>query len=93
MNTVCLDATYWETYASGIVHSCGTDVNHCVQIVGVDTSEKYWKVRNTWGTEWGEDGYIRIALGSNTCAIATDPTYSKVSKALDPTSYNFEPVV
>ena len=37
-------------------------------------------------------GYIRIALGSNTCAIATDPTYSKVSKALDPTSYNFEPV-
>ena len=87
-----MDATYWETYASGIVHSCGTDVNHCVQIVGLDTSEKYWKVRNTWGTEWGEDGYIRIALGSNTCAIATDPTYSKVSKALDPTSYNFEPV-
>ena len=30
--SVCIDASEWETYQSGVVASCGSDVNHCVQV-------------------------------------------------------------
>jgi len=77
--SVCLDASSWSTYTSGILKVCGDSVDHCVQAVGVDTSGGYWKVRNSWGTSWGEDGFIRLAYGSNTCDITNDPTYVDVS--------------
>jgi C1A family cysteine protease len=51
-------------------------VDHCVQAVGVDTDNDYWIVRNSWGTDWGLSGYIYLKLGSNTCRIAYDPTYT-----------------
>jgi C1A family cysteine protease len=75
--SVCVDASKWNSYRGGIVSSCGNRVDHCVQAVGVDTSSTggYWKVRNSWGTSWGESGYIRLAYGQNTCAITNDPTY------------------
>ncbi len=73
--SVCADASEWSSYVSGIVTSCGTDVDHCIQVVGVNTDEGYWKVRNSWGTSWGESGFIRLATGENMCMIAYDPTY------------------
>ncbi len=80
--SVCVDASKWNTYRGGIVTKCGKRVDHCVQAVGVDTNTNgYWKVRNSWGTSWGEDGYIRLAYGKNTCAIASDPIYTAVVKA------------
>jgi len=77
--SVCVDATTWNSYNGGIMTSCGTRINHCVQAVGVDTAS-YWKVRNSWGTSWGESGYIRLAYGKNTCGITNDPTYATVKK-------------
>lgn len=59
--------------------TCGKSVDHCVQATGVDTSS-YWKVRNSWGTSWGESGFIRLKYGANTCAITNDPTYAVVAK-------------
>jgi Ca2+-dependent lipid-binding protein len=47
-----------------------------VQIVGVNTDEGYWKIRNNWGQDWGESGYIRLALGMNLCGITTDPHFT-----------------
>jgi C1A family cysteine protease len=80
--SVCLDASNWNSYNGGIMKNCGNRVDHCVQAVGVDTSTNgYWKVRNSWGTRWGEGGYIRLAYGSNTCDITNDPTYADVSRA------------
>jgi hypothetical protein len=80
--SVCLDANTWNSYTGGIMKACGTSVDHCVQAVGVDASSGgYWKVRNSWGTSWGESGYIRLAYGSNTCDITNDPTHVTVSKA------------
>ena len=66
---VAADATTWVTYQEGILSNCGTNVNHPVQVVGIDADGNY-KLRNTWGTDWGENGYIRIAAG-NTCGIAS----------------------
>jgi C1A family cysteine protease len=79
--SVCLDASTWNSYTGGIVSVCGKSVDHCVQAVGVDASTGgYWKVRNSWGTSWGEAGFIRLAYGKNTCAITNDPTYVSVKK-------------
>ncbi len=80
--SVCLDASSWSSYTGGIMSTCGTSVDHCVQAVGVDTSAStpYWKVRNQWGTSWGESGYIQLRYGQNTCDITNDPTHVTVAK-------------
>jgi C1A family cysteine protease len=39
--------------------------NHAIDIVGWDDARKAWHVRNSWGTSWGEDGYIWVKYGSN----------------------------
>ena len=80
---VCLDATNWNTYKRGVLRVCGQQITHCVQAVGVDTSSSsggYWKLRNSWGKQWGQDGYILISYGANTCHITYNPTYTKVEK-------------
>jgi len=79
--SVCLDAESWNSYTGGIMSVCGKSVDHCVQAVGVyPVTGGYWKVRNSWGTSWGESGFIRLAYGANTCDITNDPTYTTVSK-------------
>eukprot|EP00518_Triparma_eleuthera_P004172 CAMPEP_0182455452 /NCGR_PEP_ID=MMETSP1319-20130603/1608_1 /TAXON_ID=172717 /ORGANISM="Bolidomonas pacifica, Strain RCC208" /LENGTH=319 /DNA_ID=CAMNT_0024653511 /DNA_START=19 /DNA_END=978 /DNA_ORIENTATION=+ len=74
--SICVDAESWQTYTSGVVTSatCGTSVDHCVQVVGYESNNNYWIVRNSWATSWGEQGYIYVAEGENACAIASDAT-------------------
>ena len=84
--SICIDAEEsFIKYKSGVYNGpCSSDVwkqNHCVSIVGYDVEEKYWLVRNTWGTGWGEDGYIRMAMGSNLCGITNEATIANVTKA------------
>lgn len=79
--SVCVDASGWSSYVSGVVTVCTSTPNHCVQAVGVNTEESisspaYWILRNSWGSSWGESGYIRIEYGSDLCAITTNPTYT-----------------
>jgi len=76
--SVCVDANSWNSYTGGIMTVCGQSVDHCVQAVGVDVDGGYWKVRNSWDTNWGESGFIRLAYGKNTCAITSDPTFVTV---------------
>jgi hypothetical protein len=74
--SVCVAAEDWYSYTGGVLRSCSGGVDHCVQAVGY-TSD-YWIVRNSWGSSWGEAGYIFIARGSDLCLIAdyvTYPTY------------------
>jgi len=73
--SVCLAAEAFQTYHSGILKRCAGQVDHCVQAVGYDDTENYWIVRNSWNTNWGEQGYIRIEQGENLCKIANDVTY------------------
>jgi len=77
--SICLDASTWSSYVSGIITTCGMEVDHCVQAVGMNLAEDYWIVRNSWGTEWGNEGYIFLESGSNMCNIAYDPKYVDVS--------------
>ena len=78
--SICLDASSWSSYVSGIITTCGMAVDHCVQAVGINMDEGYWIVRNSWGTEWGNEGYIWLQSGTNMCNIAYDPTYVDVTK-------------
>jgi len=75
--SVSVDATTWNSYTGGVMSSCGQSTNHAVQAVGVDNSSTgYWKVRNSWGTGWGESGFIRLKYGQNTCNIAYRASYT-----------------
>jgi len=73
--SVCVAADAFQTYRSGILKSCPGSIDHCVQAVGYDTTDNYWIVRNSWGTNWGEQGYIRIEMGRNLCQINQDATF------------------
>lgn len=62
--SVSVDAN-WESYHSGVFSGCSklrSDINHQVLLAGYakENGEKYWLVQNSWGTDWGEDGYIRL---------------------------------
>jgi len=83
--SVCLATGGWQTYSSGILTAatCGTSVDHCVQVVGYNTGSaqgKYWIVRNSWDTDWGIQGYIYVQLGTNACDIAGEVTYVHTKK-------------
>jgi C1A family cysteine protease len=68
------DRSYFQTYKSGILDnptSCGTSLNHGVTLVGYGTEsgKDYWLVRNSWGTTWGDKGYVKLVRGHNMCGI------------------------
>jgi len=56
------------SYKSGIYkHTSGGVLGgHAVKIVGfgVENGTQYWKVANSWGPAWGEQGHFRIAIGN-----------------------------
>jgi len=72
--SICVDASHWSSYRGGVMRStqCGRSTDHCVQLVGYDTtaSVPYWIVRNSWGTGWGIQGYIQLEMYKDTCAMA-----------------------
>jgi len=74
--SVCVDAAPWQYYNGGVLKACGMQVDHCVQVVGYmnQSSIPVWIVRNSWGEDWGEQGYIWIEQGKNLCDIAGDVT-------------------
>jgi len=81
------DTRYFQSYANGILTStsCGTNLDHGVLIVGygVENGISYWLVKNSWGTTWGEDGYVKIARSESTndpgiCGIAMMASFPTV---------------
>ena len=64
---VAVDASNWSSYSSGVLRKCEKNVNHAVTLVGL-TAKGEWRVQNSWGTSWGEKGYITLAP-KNTCGI------------------------
>lgn len=64
--SVTVDATNWSRYGGGVFNNCAASINHAVLLVGVN--DQGWKIKNSWGTGWGEAGFIRLA-GGNTCGL------------------------
>jgi len=79
--SICLNANSFDFYSGGVLHGkCSgawADMDHCVQLVGYDAtaSTPYWKVRNSWGSSWGESGFIRLPMGVNACGVANEATF------------------
>jgi C1A family cysteine protease len=71
------DQSAFQFYSGGILTgSCGTQLDHSVLAVGY-TSD-YWKVKNSWGSGWGESGYVRLGTSGDKCGILDDASYPTV---------------
>jgi C1A family cysteine protease len=61
----------FQAYTSGVFDSPGDGgINHAVVLVGWNNDPGYWILRNSWGSGWGESGYMRIAYGSHSVGYA-----------------------
>lgn len=70
--SVVFNAAHLRHYKSGIIDDDASECNpaiqtHAVTLVGY--TPEYWIIRNSWGTDFGEDGYFRVKRGNNTCGI------------------------
>lgn len=80
--SIAVDAESWQFYNGGIIkNNCGTKLDHGVLIVGygVQKNINYWIVKNSWGKDWGMDGYVMVERGpDDMCGIDKYPISSVV---------------
>jgi len=81
----------FQGYKSGVLTgNCGSSLDHGVLTVGYGTlnGDDYWKVKNSWGTSWGMDGYILLTRNAGTfkksgeCGMLSEPSYPVVSESV-----------
>jgi C1A family cysteine protease len=77
------DKLCFQMYKSVVLNNtkCGTTLDHAVLSVGYGTDPvggDYWLLKNSWGSSWGEEGYIRIARveGDGICGIQMSPPFT-----------------
>ncbi|KAK8961803.1 hypothetical protein KSP40_PGU016560 [Platanthera guangdongensis] len=77
----------FQSYAGGIFTGpCDTKLDHAVTAIGYGTDAdgtKYWLVKNSWGTSWGNNGYIKmerdISSAEGLCGLAKQPSYPTIN--------------
>jgi len=76
------DQSTFQLYKSGVLTAaCGTNLDHGVLAVGygTDNGVNYWTVKNSWGPNWGEGGYIRLSRDvsqrQGQCGILSSASY------------------
>lgn len=81
------DQMNFQLYHGGILSkACGSKLDHGVLLVGFGTENgiDYWKVKNSWGPEWGEEGFVRLERGvtkDGECGIKLGAVYPMISSS------------
>jgi cathepsin L len=80
---------YFQFYKSGIlsISDCSNlleDIDHAIVVVGygynTTLQQSYWIIKNSWGTDWGEKGYLYLAKDAgNMCGVATMAYYAQLT--------------
>lgn len=69
--SAALNALPWQFYIGGILNNCENSMdslNHAAEIVGYNLGENpYYILKNSWGPDFGDNGYIYVAIGNNEC--------------------------
>jgi len=79
------DKLCFQLYKSGVMDNtnCGTTLDHAVLAAGYGTEngQDYWLVKNSWGSGWGENGYIKLAVvaGDGICGVQMGPLYPNLA--------------
>ncbi|XP_010466086.1 PREDICTED: probable cysteine protease RDL2 [Camelina sativa] len=83
----------FQLYKSGVMRgTCGISLDHGVVVVGYGSSsgEDYWIIRNSWGSNWGESGYVKLQRNINDsfgkCGVAMMASYP--TKSSFPSSFD-----
>merc|ERR1719484_278787 len=89
------DHQAFQFYSGGVLKkACGTQLDHGVLLVGYGESNgvKFWKVKNSWGSNWGAEGYIELERGTSPdgkageCGLLSQPSYPVVKSGPTPPS-------
>jgi len=80
------DQSAFQSYKSGIItKGCGTNLDHGILAVGYNSTEGYYLVKNSWGSSWGDKGYLKISTTGNVCGIQSGPpSYPMVNGDVPP---------
>jgi len=85
--SICVNAEIWSDWSGPTplpASECPGDadeLDHCVQLVGYNWSSNYWIVRNSWNTDWGQQGYIYLQTNQNTCGLGDVVTFANIAKS------------
>jgi len=84
--SICVNAATWSEWTGPepmTYDSCAGDaeeLDHCVQLVGYNWPQSYWIVRNSWNTDWGQNGFMYLQTGGNACGLGDVVTYANIPK-------------